>query len=248
MWRHLGSIGLILVLGCTEADANSIGLTVSDFPTTYTPGSELTFQVGLSGATGLNEYDLGLDLNSTAGTAGSDFYFEGPPATYRPPDGAGSYVFDSGLGVSSPFGLMATPGTFPATKTATLNLSDFLANGQSVQDAGSYTTLATVVIGTTPAAGNLALSFDGYLLEVLDVNGNPVPGFTALQANLDSFNPPTVITQTPEPSTFALLAAGALGFAAYGWRRRAARRLRSQRPSPKPTRRPSWPSLRIRPR
>ncbi len=224
MWRHLASGGLILILGGVLARADTIDMSVSGLTTTYTPGSTLTLEVGLTGATNLNAYNVGLDLNSSNGTAGTDFYFEGSPSTDRPPDGANSYVFDSALGVSSPFGFVATPGTLPGTNTATLNLSDFLATGQSVQDAGSSTLLATVVIGTTPTAGNLTLRFDGNLLELLDPNLNPVSGFSYLQTNLESFNPPTVIAQTPEPSTRALFAAGAIGLLGYGLRRRVSRR------------------------
>ena len=218
MWRHLGSIGLILILGCAAASADVIGLSVSGLPTTYTPGSTLTFDVGLTGATDLNAYNVGLDLNSTAGTAGTDFYFEGQPSTYRPPDGANMYVFDSGLGVSSPFGFVATPDTILGTNTATLNLSDFIATGQSVSDASPNTTLATVVIGTTPAAGNLTLSFDGSVLELLTPGGQTVPG------TISSPNPPPVIAQTPEPSTLALLSVGAISLVGYSsWRRRRKR-------------------------
>ncbi len=43
----------------------------------------------------------------------------------------------------------------------------------------------------------------------------------------------------PEPSTLALLAAGAIGLSAYGWRRRSENGLRSgERNKPKPNRRP----------
>ena len=214
MWRHLASIGLILVLGGAAARGDTISLSVTGLPATYTPGSPLTFEVGLAGAADLNSYDVGLDLTSNKGTAGADFYFAGSPSTYRPPDSANSYVFGSNLGVSSPFGFVATPGTFPGTNTATLNLSDFIASGQSVSDSGSNTMLATVVIGTTPAAGDLMLSCDGSLLELLDPNGQTVAG------SINISNPPTVVAQTPEPSTLVLLTAGAIGWLGYSLRRR----------------------------
>ena len=216
MWRHLASIGLILVLGGAAARGDTISLSVTGLPATYTPGSPLTFEVGLAGAADLNSYDVGLDLTSNKGTAGADFYFAGSPSTYRPPDSANSYVFGSNLGVSSPFGFVATPGTFPGTNTATLNLSDFIASGQSVSDSGSNTMLATVVIGTTPEAGDLTLSFDGSLLELLAPNGQTVAG------SINFSNPPAVVVQSPEPSTLALLTTGAIGWLSYGLRRRRA--------------------------
>ena len=66
MWRHLGPIGIILILAAppARADDNAITLSVSGLPADYTPGSTLTFQVGLSGAADLNAYDVGLDLTS----------------------------------------------------------------------------------------------------------------------------------------------------------------------------------------
>ena len=104
---------------------------------------------------------------------------------------------------------------------AFLNLSDFIATGQTVADSDSDTMLATVVVETTAKAGDLTLSFDGTALELLDPNLNPVSGFSDLQANLNSFNPATVIAQTPEPSTFVLLGAAAICLIGYGsWRRR----------------------------
>ena len=125
MWRHLGLMGLILILG-GAARAGTIVLSISNFPSTYTPGGTFTFDVGLSGAADLNSYNVGLDLTSSAGTAGADFSFVGSPGTYRPADGANRYIFDSGQGVSSPFGFVATADTIPSTNTALLSLSDFL--------------------------------------------------------------------------------------------------------------------------
>ena len=216
MWRKFGSIGLILVLGCATASAeDTITLSVSGLATTYTPGSTLTFKVGLSGAANLNSYNVGLDLTSSKGTAGTDFYFEGSPNTYRPPDSANSYIFDSGLGVSSPFGFVATADTIPATNMDLLSLSDFVENNQFVLDEFPDTTLATVVIGTTVNAGNLTLSFDGSVLDLLDPNGQTVPG------SINSSNPPPVVAQTPEPTSITLLCTF-LGLAgvAIGWRQR----------------------------
>lgn len=218
-WRHIGSIGLILVLlAGAAASGNTIDLSVTGLPATYAPGSPLTFQVDLSGAADLNSYDVGLDLTSSKGTAGTDFYFTGSPSTNRPPDSADTYVFGSNLSVS-PVGFLATPSLVLSTNTAVLSLSDFLSSGGSVADASPNTMLATVVVDTTPSAGNLTLSFDGTALELLTPGGQTVPG------TVSSPNPPTVTATVPEPSSFALLCAS-LGLAAIavGWRRRSLRR------------------------
>ena len=219
MVRYLGSIGLILILGGASVRADT-GITpsVSGLTTTYTPGNTLTFEVGLTGATNLNSYNIALDLTSNKGTAGTDFYFLGSPGTYPPASGANSYVFDSGLGVSSPCGFVATADTVLSTNTALLNLSDFLDEGEFVSDSGSDTMLATVLLKTTPAAGNLALSFDGSVLELLTPEGQPVSGFGTLAANLNSFNLPAV-APVPEPGTLALLTVAGI-IAAAGWRRK----------------------------
>ena len=124
-------------------------------------------------------------MNSSKGTAGTDFYFVGSPATARPPDGANSYIFDSALAVS-PIGFAATADEYLGTNTGLLSLSDFLESNQFVEDDGSDTMLATVLVKTTPAAGNLTLSFDGSVLELLTPDGQPVPGFGNLAANLES--------------------------------------------------------------
>jgi len=201
MWRSLGSIGLILILAGAAARAHaSISLSVIGLPAYYSPGSPLTFEVGLSGATDLNSYTVGLDLNSNKGTAGTDFYFVGSPTTVQAP--ASSYVFSSSLSVTNN-GFVATADEIPSTNTALLTLSDFLNSSGSVADASPYTMITTVTIETTHAAGNLSLSFDGTVLELQEPGGQNVAGFSTLLANLASFNPPTVVA-IPEPTSFTV--------------------------------------------
>ena len=101
------------------------------------------------------------------------------------------------------------------TNTALLSLSDFLASGETVSDTSPNTMLATVVVGTTPAAGDLTLSLDGSVLELLTPGGQPVAGYETLAANLNSSNPPPVAAAVPEPSSMLLLAIAALAAAGY---------------------------------
>jgi hypothetical protein len=191
----------------------SISLSVIGLPASYSPGSPLTFEVGLSGAADLNSYTVGLDLNSDKGKAGTDFYFVGSPTTVQSP--ASSYVFSSSLSVTNN-GFVATADEISSTNTALLTLSDFLNRSGSVADASPYTMLATVTIETTRAAGDLSLSFDGTVLELQQPGGQDVVGFDTLEENLASFNPPVVLT--PEPTsltvfgTLLLLAAVVVGW------------------------------------
>jgi len=203
MWRYLGSIGMIFVLHAAAVADVPTRLSVIGLPATYTPGGTLTFGVELSGAAGLNAYNVGLTLSSNKGTAGTDFCFDGSPGTHRPLDGGNGYVFDSGQGVS-PFGFVATAGTDLVSNMARLSLSDFLEGAEFVSDTGADTLLATATICTMPGAGDLTLGFDSSVLELLTASGQPVPGSRTLVANLDSFNPPT-IAQVPEPSSLVLL-------------------------------------------
>ena len=163
-------------------------------------GSTLTFDVGLTGVTDLNAYDVGLALTSSKGTAGTDFYFVGSPGTVAPPS---DYVFGPALSVT-PYGFAATADEILGTNTSLLSLSDFLESGGSVSDASPNTMLAAVVIRTTPEAGNLTLSFDGTPLQLLTPGGQAATGYSTLAANLASFNPPPA-TVAPEPTTLALL-------------------------------------------
>lgn len=218
MWRYFGSIGVVLILVAVSSGAEPLGLSVTGLPATYTPGGTLTFEVELTGATNLNAYNVGLALTSSKGTAGTDFYFEGSPGTTRPSDGGNGYVFDSALGIA-PFGFVATAGTDLNTNTARLSLSDFLEDSQFVSDTRTDDILAATVIRTTPAAGDLALSFDGRVLELLTPSGQLISGSDTLVANLESFNPP-LVAQVPEPSSISLVCSffGLCG-AILGWRR-----------------------------
>ena len=202
MWRSFGSIGLILILVGTAARAHaSISLSVIGLPANYSPGNPLSFEVELSGATDLNSYTVGLDLNSNTGKAGTDFYFVGSPTTVQAP--ASSYVFSSSLSVTNN-GFVARPDEFPSTNTALLTLSDFLNSSGSVADASPFIMLTTLTIDTTPAAGNLSLSFDGSVLELQEPGGQNVAGFSTLQADLASFNPSPVVATIPEPASFTV--------------------------------------------
>ena len=192
-------------------------------PTTYTPGSTLTFDVGLTGVTDLNSYDVGLALTSSKGTAGTDFYFVGSPGTVAP---STDYVFNP-ESVRNALRLRGDGGRDIGHEYVAAFSLRFPGERRVVSDASPNTMLATVVIRTTPEAGTLTLSFDGTPLELLTPGGQAAPGSSTLTANLASFNPPPVAI-VPEPTTLALLRGPLLAgviLAYCSWRRKRRRSL-----------------------
>jgi T5SS/PEP-CTERM-associated repeat protein len=141
--------------------------------------------------------------------------------------GSGGTLGASFLGAttSSTLSVVATAiagGVLDALKTA---------SQQSVLSAWTLSTDGYTVSGTTPAYLSLAVGA-GQLLDNLTLwhyDGSNWTQFVACDLNYDdtyaSFTVTglsgyAVTTAVPEPGTLVLLVAGAIGLAAYGWRRR----------------------------
>ena len=138
----------------------------------------------------------------------------------------------------------------PAAYRAALDLDSVTALSDPLgvfsTDAAPFTDLAP---GTTSGLFDLFLNtsqvgeFSGQyqfnLSDEKDLSGHAGQQTLTLNVTADV---------VPEPSTLALLAAGAVGLAGLRLAATGQRELRSQRPSTNPTPQPSCPSLRIRPR
>ena len=76
--------------------------------------------------------------------------------------------------------------------------------------------------GFTPSAGESFYLLNGQTTgSFVSLNLAPLP--PGLNWDTSALDSQGTITVTPEPGTFALLAAGTIAFLGYGWRRRVAR-------------------------
>jgi len=214
-------------LGATTAAADPI-LRISNLPTTYTPGSTITFNVDLigDGTTALSSYGISLIASSATGAAGTDFAFS--PAT----EGAGN-IFPGNPPAPGelPF-LPGIPGT-ALPNSATLSFTDGilllpLGPAPVTVGAGVSQTVASINLSTLAGAvGDLNLNFDVGNTQLLDGTpplpspGGPLPvSFTTeLRDTMGGVHSGT-ITAVPEPGTMGLLGFGSLGFVAWRLRRR----------------------------
>lgn len=222
MWRNMFLSGIVILCAVGTSTA-SITLSLEGLPSSYSPGSSVQFDVKLTGATNLNSFNIGLILSSTSGIAGTDFYFQDPPATDRPSDADNTYVFDEDLVASPPFGFFAAPALLG--NQAILTLSDFLSSGELALVQSPNTIVAHVTLATTSVARDLSIGFDlakdsdgNYLLQLLDEDGNTIPDFDpgdASQVAGPAFVDSGVDNVVPEPSAFLVwLVLGAVFLAA----------------------------------
>ena len=186
----------------------ALDFSLEGLPTTYTPGTSFSFNVGLVGAEDLNLYSIDLTMEAESGNPGADFLFDEDLTT----EPASRYVF-GGAGLH-PDGFVASADVDGGL--ATLNLSDLLDVGEMVDTVSGVNDLvATVTVTTMGDMGDLTIAFDTTFLELLDDFGDDIPGFDNL-----TVPPPATVTPIPEPSALILWMSGCIGVLIYQYRRR----------------------------
>jgi hypothetical protein len=169
---------------------------IEGLPSSYTPGQPIAFDVHLPAITNLGSYNIDLVLESAAGTAGVDFFFD-VAATVS---AATNYVF------TSPANFFDAANVDSAMRHR-ITLTDFDFVGVDVVP-GSNDRVATVVFQTDATfAGTLELfvDADGLILDTPVVTPTPVPGFDTLRADIAA-SEPIELDPIPEPSATVLLA------------------------------------------
>jgi hypothetical protein len=163
---------------------------IVELPNSYVPGQPVTFDVRLPAITNLGAYNIDLVLESNAGDAGIDFYFD---VAATAPASTG-YIFPS------------TANFFDATTVDSsmrhrITLTDFAAFGVDV--ARTNDRVATVVFSTTPEFNGALRVFVDTSLLILDtpnVVPTPVLGFDAIR-NAISSAASIELLPVPEPSS-----------------------------------------------
>jgi hypothetical protein len=181
---------------------------ISGLPDSFTPGQPVSFDVSLPAITNLGSYNIDLILESSAGTAGVDYFFDAAatlPATTH-------YVFSSTVNYFNSV-------TLDSTTRDRITLTDFDFSGLNVV-SGANDQVAKVVVQTSASFhGPLSISVVAPLLILDTPNAVPtaVSGFSAIQSGVASAEP-AALPEVPEPFAFALLApalAGVLAVARY---------------------------------
>ena len=199
----MGRLVLAAWAGCVLTCGAAVGDPIFhiDVPVGYTPGGTFDVTVELSGAVGLALYNIELELSSTGGTAGTDFYFIGSA------EPASRYVFDGTANDGFAFNILDSA-------PERITLSDLLTTGSVSTLAGINDLVADVTIGTSTAmVDDVTVAVVAASLE-LDGESGPIPGYDALKAD-----PPSSSIPIPEPATLALLVGGV-----WWVKRRASRR------------------------
>lgn len=162
----------------------------------FAAGEAIELKIMLPELTNLGSYEIIGMLSGDNGSAGTDFFFETPPATPETP----TYVFDSSdnflANVVSPSRLSISDFTF-ADPGATTGVDDGLAS-LSVATATTY-------------SGELTVSIDAPNLILDQPDGNPVSNFGLIQNDTALRGSVTVtIAAVPEPNGMSLVALSAL--------------------------------------
>jgi hypothetical protein len=213
------------------------GLIFQLMPPAYTPGDTFSFEVWLTGAQNLNSYNIDLVMTSSAGIAGTDFYFHsdtGSPPSMRPADSEDRYVFDESQYGIDPGDLFFAATASVSGAEARLNLSDAVLDFVTEVTTNSpYDKIATVWVTTTANAGVLNFSVDDSFLFLDDSFGAPIPNYGDFSgSNLPSEDVQLSDTGViPEPSSLMIMGAllGTMGIARTI---RARRRKSASSPAP----------------
>ncbi len=184
---------VLTATGNATINANFVNNGVVNGPTTS--GQELTFTQAVQGA---------------GSTTGNVEY----AASYRPGNSPDAVSVQNILLDSTSTLILELGGDVPGSGYDQLEISGLATLNGTLEL--SYLDGFTPSVGESfhVLNGSTTGSFVGFNLAPLP------PGLSWDTSALDSQG---TITVTPEPGTFALLAAGAVAFLGYGWRRRAAR-------------------------
>lgn len=194
MLRCFFSAALCVSMSAYSTFAAPIQL-ISGLPSSYQPGQPVSFDVVLPAISNLGSYNIDLVLESTTGTAGTDFYFDVAATT----PAAASYVFPSSAN------FVDAANTDSATRHR-ITLTDFDLAGTNVVP-GTNDRVATVVFRTLPTySGALSLFADAplLLLDTPDAVATPVPGFQSLQNDIAAAEH-TTLTLVPEPTSVTVV-------------------------------------------
>lgn len=188
----------IILLLITHSQSVLAVQLIEGLPNAFQPGTPITFDVRLPPISNLGAYNIDLVLESTAGTAGVDYFFDAAatvPAVTNYVFPTSANFFDA-VNVDSP-------------SRHRITLSDFDLSGVNIL-AGQNDRVATVVLRTEPDFGNpLSLFVDAPSL-ILDTPGvvpTPVSGFNTIQTDIASAGA-TGLLPVPEPKSAAAIIAG----------------------------------------
>jgi len=186
-------LGWLTQSGRSEPFQPIVGL-----PHSYNPGEPVMFDVRLPAISNLGAYNIDLVLESSAGNAGTDFFFDAAATT----PALTSYIFPSTAN-------FLDAATVDSSMRHRITLTDFAFSGVNVSGANDH--VVTVTFRTTPEfKGRLRLFVDTPLL-ILDRPSavpTPVQGFDVIKNDITAAGSVELVP-VPEPSNF-LIASSAL--------------------------------------
>jgi hypothetical protein len=180
-------------------------------PPPYLPGQPGPFEVRLPAISDLGAYNIDLILESSAGTAGYEFFFD---VSATAPASA-NYIFSSSANFFDAV-------TIDSSTRNRITLTDFAFSGLDVTGANDQ--VATVVFRTASEFnGPLRLFVDSsqLILDTPSVTPTPVQRFDVIQMDIAAAGSVQLVV-VPEPSTLSI-GASALGIVLF-----AARRVRKE--------------------
>jgi hypothetical protein len=198
MHRYL--IAALVCLGwLTQSGRGDPFQPIVGLPHSYLPGEPVMFDVRLPAISNLGAYNIDLVLESSAGNAGTDFFFDVAATT----PAVTSYVFPTTAN-------FLDAATIDSSMRHRSTLTDFAFSGVNV--AGGNDHVATVIFRTTPLFNGPLRVFADTPLLILDtpsVVPTPVQGFDAIKNDIaaaGSFE----LMPVPEPSNLLMAASAVL--------------------------------------